>query len=129
MLFLLASESIKAECGFERNVSLVSGRQRHSAAERGSRSSVGIVLFVTGIVLAGARTLASKWLFRFVRLTLSGCVIVTLTLSFSFLREGKCITVTSARRVENCNHVITCPTVRLIGFKVPLGLWFLTAGR
>lgn len=30
---------------------------------------------------------------------------------------------------ENCNHVITFPTVRLIEFKVPLGLWFLTAGR
>lgn len=30
---------------------------------------------------------------------------------------------------KHCNHVITFPTVCLIEFKVPLGLWFLTAGR
>lgn len=127
MLFLRASESIKPNA--VSSVMWASFREDNAIQRRREAAGARHCALCDRYRFSRRSHFGVEWLFRFVRLTLSGCVIVTWRSAFRPSVRKKCITVTSARRVENCNHVITCPTVRLIGFKVPLGLWFLTAGR
>lgn len=99
---------------------------------RGKQAELSIVLFVIDGYRFNRRLhfklYRSEWLFGSSSSLLNGCVIVH-DAQLLILPCEKMHNCNDHAEGENRNHVITFPTVRLIEFKVPLGLWFLTAGR